>query len=301
MCSNPTKNFLYYEFYKPAKSNELPAYRVFIPALVTDNPYISEHYIENLKKLDKVSKERLLYGNFEYDDDPSKLFEYDNIINMFTNQFVEKAGERRYLSVDVARFGSDKTIIILWKGFFIENIYQYAKKDTGFVKKEIIRISTEKNIPRSCIVIDEDGIGGGVVDNMTGCKGFVNNSRAYVREKNPMTAIHNYGNLKAQCYYALADKVNNNQIGIYNTIPVEMKERIIEDLEQIKRKDPDKDGKLYVTPKEDIKENLGRSPDFGDAMMMRMYFEVAAPSSMVFAHMTIKETAPQNRWGIMTK
>jgi hypothetical protein len=48
---------------------------------------------------------------------------------------------------------------------------------------------------------------------------------------------------------------------------------IVEDLEQIKVKDADKDGKIMVTPKEDIIENLGHSPDVGDAMMMRMYFE----------------------------
>lgn len=53
----------------------------FIPALVTDNPKISPDYIDNLHKLkNKVMKERLLHGNFEYDDTPGRLHSYDAIL-----------------------------------------------------------------------------------------------------------------------------------------------------------------------------------------------------------------------------
>jgi len=125
----------------------------------------------------------------------------------------------------------------------------------------------EHSIPRSNVVIDEDGVGGGIVDELQGVKGFVNNSK-------PKEGVikYNYANLKSQCYFKLADLVNEGKISIKCDIGI--RKLIIEDLEQIKRKDADKDGKLAVTPKEDIKENIGRSPDFGDALMMRMLFEV---------------------------
>ena len=45
----------------------------------------TEHYIENLKKLDTKNRERLLNGNWEYDDDPTKIFDYDSIIDLFTS------------------------------------------------------------------------------------------------------------------------------------------------------------------------------------------------------------------------
>ena len=35
----------------------------------------------------------------------------------------------------------------------------------------------------------------------------------------------------------------------------------------------DKDGKKMVLPKDKVKENIGRSPDFSDMMMMRAYFD----------------------------
>ena len=51
------------------------------------------------------------------------------------------------------------------------------------------------------------------------------------------------------------------------------KEMLIEELEIIKSKDMDKDGKLKVRSKEEVKQDIGRSPDFSDTLMMRMWFE----------------------------
>ena len=95
-----------------------------------------------------------------------------------------------------------------------------------------------------------------------------------------MITRHNFRNLKTQCYVKLSEYIKEGKISC-EPITMEIKERIIEDLQQIKIKDIDKDGKRDLIPKEIIKENLGRSPDFGDAMMMRMLFEVK-PRSMGF-------------------
>ena len=97
------------------EKGELPEHRKFVQSLVTDNPYISKHYIENLKSLPEIDKERLLHGNWRYDNDLAKLIEFDNIINSFSNSFISN-GER-YISADVARFGSDKAVIIYWNGY----------------------------------------------------------------------------------------------------------------------------------------------------------------------------------------
>jgi len=270
IASNPSKNFLYYDFYKHWKDNSLPLFRKFIPALVQDNPFISKHYIENLKKLDKVSKERLLYGNFEYDDDPAKLFEYDDIIDLFTNSVEET--DVKYFTVDVARFGSDRTVLVKWQGFFIYEVIVLPISSTKQVRELIEKEMAKDKVPRSRVVIDEDGVGGGVVDELPGVKGFVNNSRAILNSAKPETG--NYANLKSQCYFYLADLVAKSKIGVFPDIDVNLKEQVIEELEQIKRKDVDKDGKLAVIGKDVIKDNLGRSPDLADALMMRCLFEL---------------------------
>ena len=275
MASNPSKNFLYYDFYKPWKNKKLLAYRAFIPALVTDNPFISKYYIENLKKLDKVSKERLLYGNFEYDDDPARLFDYDKMLNIFDITDVEDGN--KYMTIDYARLGDNKTVIVIWDGFFIKKIYSFKKQKLNITEAFVRKIRKKENVPWDHVLGDEDGLGGGVVDNLSGSHGFVNNSSP-LEKKEPGKRKNkhkpNYQNLRSQCYFWLAKYVDEGRIGCYKGIKVEDKEAIIEELEQIKRKDPDKDVPLAVIRKEDIKEMLGRSPDYGDAIMMRMWFVV---------------------------
>lgn len=266
IASNPSKNFLYYEFYKPWKDKELVPYRKFVRAFVTDNPYISQHYIDNLKKLDRVSKERLLFGNFEYDDDPAKLMEYDAILDFFTSAQIQS--EEKFISADIARYGSDRTIIILWKGLHVERIISRKHQDTTETSKEIEALAQTERVPRSRIIVDEDGVGGGVVDQLKGIRGFVNNSKPIE------TAGQNFQNLRSQAYYELAELINARKISCFRGIPEQIKGLIIEELEQIKRKDADKDGKLAIIAKDRIKESIGRSPDYADALMMRMWWEL---------------------------
>ena len=281
-ATNPTKNFLYAEFYKALRDNTLKPYRKFVKALVGDNPYIPKYYIENLKKLDKNSKERLLYGNWEYDDDPSRLFDYDDILNIFTNIKTHGNDVDKYISADIARFGSDKTVIVQWTLLHIERIYILEKASTKQVREMIEKIANLNRIPRSHIVVDEDGVGGGVVDEMSGIKGFVNNSRPRERPLKVLQLTkHNYSNLKSQCYFILSDYIKSNKLSCYKEISPNTKNNLIEELEQIRRKDYEKDSKIAVTPKEEIIELLGRSPDFADAVMMRMIFELIPSSGRV--------------------
>ena len=57
-----------------------------------------------------------------------------------------------------------------------------------------------------------------------------------------------------------------------------MEPSIVDELTQellaVKLKDIDKDNKVAVMSKDEMKKILGKSPDLSDALMMRMYFEV---------------------------
>ena len=93
MTCNPAKNYVYADYYKPFKDGTLPKHRKFIQALLSDNPFVSKHYRENLLSLDEVSRLRLLEGEWEYDDDPAKLINFDAIVDLWNNTHVEK-GEK---------------------------------------------------------------------------------------------------------------------------------------------------------------------------------------------------------------
>ena len=47
-----------------------------------------------------------------------------------------------------------------------------------------------------------------------------------------------------------------------------------EEMEQVKQKDIDKDGKITLIGKEVVKQYIGRSPDEWDSIMMRYFFEL---------------------------
>jgi hypothetical protein len=258
---NPAKGYVYNNFYKPHKEGKLEDDKAFIQALATDNHFISPHYIESLKTLDKKSKERLLYGNWEYDDNDNALIEYDKIVDLFRNEHVPNG--KGYISADIARFGKDKTLIMVWSGFRVTEIHKLSQKSTTEVSAYIKHLAKKHSIPYSQIIADEDGIGAGTVDQLS-CKGFVNNSKALTG---------NYINLKSECYYKLAELIN--QAGVWvMTEDVTIKKELTEELEWVQRHNADKDGKLAVLPKDKVKEHLGRSPDISDALMMRMWFEL---------------------------
>lgn len=261
---NPKKNFVFNYFYKRNKEGNLPVHIVFITALLFDNPHRESGYEQQLNELtNKSQKERLLYGNFEYDDDPSALCEYDQILNIFTNNFEELKKGTRYITADIARFGSDKIVIGVWYGWHVK-AYVYEKQDTVKTSKIIDELRLSNNIQLTQVIVDEDGIGGGVKDQLR-CKGFINNSRPLDDE--------NFENLQAQCAFKLAERINSG--GIYfECQDSKIREHTIEELEQLKQKDPDKDGKKGIVGKEMVKSLIGRSPDYRDMLLMRMWFDL---------------------------
>jgi phage terminase large subunit len=68
--------------------------------------------------------------------------------------------------------------------------------------------------------------------------------------------------------------VNARKIRVCTENP-KIKELLMEELEQVKAKDIDKDKSLSVVSKDMVKEKIGRSPDFSDTLAMRMWFELA--------------------------
>lgn len=279
-CSNPCKHWAYYEFYKPSTNGEIKKSRVFIQSLAKDNEHLPKTYVESLKRADKVTKERLLYGNWEYDDDPAKLMDYDSIVDVFTNDFVAE-GEK-YITADLAMQGRDNFIIGAWNGMrckivgvdnntgkIVKNLIK-PKSSGREIEEDLKKVANELKVSRSHIAPDSGGMGSYLESYMEGIKPFDGARAAYDKE---------YRNLRSECYFKLAELVNKKEIYIDCDDPV-IKELIIEELEQIKRDNVDKDDqKKKIVPKELIKEMLGRSPDFADILMMRMFFVVGMGKS----------------------
>lgn len=281
---NPSKNYTYRDYYIPFRNGTLKPHQRFIQAFIQDNKMIDKGYFEQLdQSLSKNEKERLLHGNWEYDDDPASLIQYDKILDCFTNTHVPHGPGK--ITADIARLGGDKIVIIEWNGW--RGKVKYWKKQTLDVTgAEIEAIRYRIGIGNSDVLVDEDGMGGGVVDFLK-FKGFVNNSSALASPNGPLDERNNpikenYDNLKSQCYFKLAERINKN--GIYlECESEEVKQWIIEELEQVKQKALDSDMKKGVIPKDKVKELIGRSPDFADTIMMREWFELKPKKILAWA------------------
>lgn len=292
---NPTHNWLYRIFYKPFKEKRLPDEYAFIKALYTDNPFTAEEYGKQLDTIiDPVLRARLKNGDWEYGENNS-IFNYDAIIDMFTNT-IERSTEK-YLTGDIARYGHDKTVEGIWYGWNLNRLYWDVKQGIDVTITKTRSRLTDYAIPYSHTALDDDGVGGGAVDSLRGVRGFVGNSaplqridprthKPLIDKKTGKPIKENYRNLRSQCYFIFADKVNSHEVSISAELSEQEKEWIVEELQQIKQTDNAGDQPLQIIAKEFIKENLGRSPDFADMLMMRSYFELQKPTTFYMPEST---------------
>lgn len=246
-----------------------------------DNPYIPPEEIDKAKQEidhDTFRQEYLA----EYLDNAGALFKYTALIDVFSNSIVKKGN--KYLLVDIADDGSDKTIFSFWEDLEEYRRESFERLNTESIITKIREYQIEDKIPMSNTAVDAIGVGAGVASNslLDGIIGF-KSSFAPIKTDLDIVRLPNvhytkdaqltsdYRNLRSQCIFTLADLVNNHKIA--SKLSGRQKETIIEELSAYQ--DVSKgDGKRLATPKEDIKEIIGHSPDESDTWIMRMYFVV---------------------------
>lgn len=266
LTGNPKKNWTYTTFYKPWKEGTLASNIAFIQSLYNDNPHTAEIYGKQLAAIaDKAIKERLMFGNWDYDDDPSSLCDYDSICDMFTNTHVEE-GNNKYLSADLAMQGRDRFVAGSWKGLVCRIPIDKEKATGREIELDLKREKNTKAIPNSRIVADSDGLGAYLESYIKNIKEFHGGSSA--RDKKQ------FANIKTECAYKLAEIINNRNILVICTS--EQEEAIKAELSTcLKREHVDKDeSKKRIISKDKMKTLLGHSPDYMDMLLMRMIFEI---------------------------
>jgi len=259
LSCNPTKGWLYSDYFDADRKNTIREDRFFIKALPSDNEYLPEAYLEKLSRLPERDRKRLKEGDWDYDESNDRLFYYDDLLRCFRNEII---GNTMHITADIAGLGDDKTIIGLWNGWSLVDIFMLEKKYPNEVADFIRNLAKERNVRLANIVVDADGLGIGVVGILK-CRAFNNGGRAVDNET--------YMNLKAECYFKLGEKINANGITICTS---KFKEEIIQQMEVVRESNVDKEKKKQVTSKDEIKKQHGYSPDFADMIMMRMYFDL---------------------------
>lgn len=273
-----------------------------------DNPFIDKTEIEKAKReLDyDTFKQEILA---EYLDNAGALFHYDALVDVFSN--IVDDGER-YLTVDIADDGSDKTIFSFWRGLCEYRREEFSRLNTEGIISQIREYAKDDRIPYSHILVDAIGVGAGVASSslLDGIIGYKSSYQAIKTDANIVrlpnvnytkiaaALVSDYKNLRSQCVFTLSDKINNHLIA--SMVSGRQKEAIIEELSNYQ--DTSKgDGKRMATQKEEVKDIIGRSPDASDTWIMRMYFEVMRTISPVQSEEYVRIVANQNNQFAMRK
>lgn len=192
------------------------------------------------------------------------------------------------VSCDPARFGSDETVIALRRGNHVRVVKTYNGKATTETTGEILRILRENHHPlygRPVAVVDEIGIGGGIVDQLRADGEY--SIYAYNASHAPVESNEGeYPNARSELWFEFA----NDWLPVIDLDP---DDQLAADLLAPEYK-IDAKGRLVVEPKDDTKKRLGRSPDRADGVMMAFSRVVQSGNAMV---MPIGLTKPGgSRW-----
>ncbi len=246
-----------------------------------DNPFLPEsEKIKAKEELDYTTYQQEILA--EYIDNAGALFKYDALVDIFSNTIVKQ--QEKYLIVDIADDGSDKTIFSFWEDLEEYRREEFERLNTESIVQKIREYASQDRIPYSHIAVDAIGVGAGVASHSL-LDGIIGFKSSYTSIKTDVDIVRlpnvgytkdaplvsEYKNLRSQCLFILSDLVNNHKIA--SKVTGRQKEVIIEELSNYQ--DASKgDGKRMATPKEDVKEIIGHSPDASDCFIMRMYFHI---------------------------
>lgn len=255
-----------------------------------DNPTLARSELEKAKlEMDADTYRQEIMA--EYVDNAGALFKYTSLVDMFTNTI--DLSTEKFLVVDIADDGSDKTVFSFWQGLECYRVTQFERLNTETIISQIREYAAQERIPYSNIAVDAIGVGAGVATSslLDGIVGFKSSHAAFrtdpdivrlpgVNYLHDAPLVSEYKNLRSQCIFNLARLVNDHKIAV-KIEDLRIKERIIEEL-AVYQDASSGDGKKMATMKEDVKALIGRSPDISDTLIMRMYFvlrERVAPFS----------------------
>jgi phage terminase large subunit len=261
---NPSKNWVYSDFVQPFNNGTLPLRKKFIKALPADNPFVPQSFFDNLETADEVTKQRLLHGNFEYDDDQNALVDYLAICDMFTNEHVKDG--YKCISADLAMQGRDRFIAGSWNGNRCIVDIDKPKSTGKSIEDDLKALKIKRGIPNSAIVADSDGLGNYLESYINNIYTFRGGKSAYKSKE--------FANIKSECAWYLAKLINNREIHIVcNDL---QKEEIKKEISIcLKRDNVDRDeSRKKLMTKELMKRALGHSPDYLDMLIMGMVFKV---------------------------
>ena len=170
---------------------------------------------------------------------------------------------------DIARYGDDKTYIYKRKGYKGLGFLGWQKLDTmETAARGVKEYNTTYDKP-DYLNVDTNGLGVGVFDryNQLGLDGIAQDCNS-----NFKATDSSFLNKRAEMYHNLRDAMKK---GAYSPYDEQLEEELLAVTYSITEK-----GLIKLSPKDEIKDTLGRSPDKADSVALS-YFEEYPPTKEI--------------------
>ncbi len=246
-----------------------PSSRTFIPARLSDNPYLDKtDYRATLQSLPEPLRSQLLYGDWKIgiDDDPWQVIPtlwVQAAQERWTNEYIDSL---QSIGVDVARGGKDQTVLSLRYGNWFAPLLKYRAKETkdGQSVAGLVLGHYEQGVT---VYIDVIGVGTSPYDILresgeVDIIGVNFASRSGMFDK---TAKLKMRNKRAEYYWAMRealDPLSGHDIAL--PPDTELKADLCSPRWKITTSG------IQIESKDELKKRLGRSPDCGDAVVLAL-------------------------------
>ena len=167
----------------------------------------------------------------------------------------DDAPQPTVVAVDVARFGSDRSVILVRHGSQVRPVRTFRGLDT--MKLTGLVVDAIKEADPEDVVVDEVGIGAGVVDRLKELGYRVDGVNVGRAAHDPSR----FANLRAEGYWNLRQMITNGEVFLPSD------KELMGELAALKYSF-NSVGQLLVESKDDMRKRGVRSPDRADALML---------------------------------
>lgn len=252
----------------------------FIEAKLADNVQLLRSdptYLANLAGQSEEQRSRDLEGNWKFKTVGDDMIKMPHMERFFDNAQQIGDGVRR-VSLDAAFDGGDNLVMWLWVGWHLKDLFVCRKdsKDTVDVVRAKLK---EWKVLEDNFTYDLNGIG-------QIFKGYFKNAIPFNNRESVADEDKGlYDTLKSQAAYLFAKKLIDKELSIEPYLldfrfdagknkSIHLRQILMDERKAIKANTLAWDKGFSLIKKTDMKKLVGHSPDFIEAMLMRMIFEI---------------------------
>jgi phage terminase large subunit len=196
--------------------------------------------------------------------DFAALFSDEDTIAMHEREYIPTDSDYSVVSCDPARFGNDESVVYARKGSSVNDRLALKGMDTMQVAKIVLDVIYRHNA-QICL-IDVIGIGSGVADRVREELRKAKHSCIVIDVNVAEGAVDDvqYANKRAEMYWHLRERIPTISLPFETTL-------LDEELVAIRYS---AEKKILIEKKEELKREIGRSPNDADALGLLFYNEI---------------------------